>query len=1186
MPSCPVADAFIARWQGREGGQERANYALFLTELCEVLGVPRPEPAGASSVANDYVFERAVKDPGRDGAPSSRRIDFYRRGCFILEAKQSRQKGSDKEVLGQANLPLIETAPRGRRGAEKSWDVLMFNARQQAENYVRLLPAGHDPPPFIVVCDVVHCFEVYANFRRDGKVYDQFPNRQSFRIFLEDLRNPDVRERLRRIWTDPASLDPSQRAARVTRAIAERLAAVSKALEAEEHPAGEVAMFLMRCLFTMFAEDIGLLPQASFKKVLDRCEADTGRFVPMVGQLWEAMDTGAFAYAIEARVKKFNGAFFKSRKVLALGRQEIGELRRAAEHDWRDVDPSIFGTLLEQALDPKERRRLGAHYTPRAYVERLVVATVIEPLRADWAGVLATAERQKSEGRPADAAATVAGFHEILCRTRVLDPACGTGNFLYVALELLKRLEGEVLDALSGLGGQEALSGLEGHEIDPHQFLGLEINPRAAAIAELVLWIGHLQWHVRTKGGVPNEPILKAFRNIVASDAVLKAEVSLAKDASGRPIRRPGPEGDPIETYAYGNPRRPEWPAAEFIVGNPPFIGGKDLRARLGDDYAEALWAANPGINESADFVMYWWDRAAELLTRQGTVLRRFGLVTTNSISQVFQRRVVERHLKAKAPLSFVLAIPDHPWTKAAPDAAAVRIAMTVAQAGTAEGVLREVVGEAALDTDAPLIEFSDRIGIVNSDLTVGVDLATAMPLQANEGLSSRGMSLHGAGFIIKPEEAAHLGLGKHAGLERYIRPYRNGRDLMATPRQAMVIDLFGLAEYEVRQRYPEIYQHILATVKPERDTNNRRSYRSIWWTFGEPRKELRPALAGLDRYIATVETAKHRVFQFLDAAIIPDNMLVVVGSDDAYDLGVLSSRIHVVWAPRAGGWLGLGNDPRYSKSRTFDPFPFPAADDLQKQRIRAIAEDLDAHRKRVLAEHSHLTLTGLYNVLEKLRANAPSPLAGEGGRRPDEGFERATSHRPGHAGNLLPQGAKGTWLSTGERRTFDDGLVLILRELHDRLDAAVAGAYGWAVDLSDEDILARLVALNRARTTEEARGLVRWLRPDYQVPRFGSVKDRAELDLAGGAMRAASATAVTRGPKPSYPADEVAQTALVMAALARAGGPLDAGAIALVFSQGRRIAPKVGAVLASLSRMGVIGTGDGGRTFSLRRVA
>ncbi len=558
-------------------------------------------------------FERVVKEPGRDGGVSNRRIDLYKRDCFVMEAKQSRQKeGGDKEVHGQKGLFGGETQTRGRRGPERAWDVLMFNARRQAEDYVRLLPQSHEPPPFVIVCDVGHCFELYANFRRDGKAYDQFPDRQSFRVYLEDLRKPDTRALLTAIWSHPLTLDPARKAARVTRAIAERLAAVSKALEEHQHPPEDVAMFLMRCLFTMFAENVGLLPENSFKDILARCEQAPETFPHDVGQLWEAMDLGSWAYALHQKVPRFNGEFFRNRAALPLAREEIGELRQAAGYDWRDVDPSIFGTFFEQALDPAERRKLGGYYTPRAYVERLVAATVIEPLRAEWGSVVSTAERQKSEGRAKDALATVRCFHDKLCTTRVLDPACGTGNFLYVSLEMMKRLEGEVLEALADLGGQEALTGLEGHSVDPHQFLGMEVVPRAAAIAELVLWIGHLQWHFRTKGGLPSEPILRAFKNIVVKDAVLAADTRLLRDWSGRLVTKPGSDGRPVEVYIYDNPRRPEWPDAEFIVGNPPFIGGKDIRARQGDAYAEALWAAHPQMNESADYVMYWWDHAAD----------------------------------------------------------------------------------------------------------------------------------------------------------------------------------------------------------------------------------------------------------------------------------------------------------------------------------------------------------------------------------------------------------------------------------------------------------------------------------------------------------------------------------------------------------------------------------------------
>jgi hypothetical protein len=1135
-------ETFLKRWEAQDGGQERANYAMFLTELCDLLELPHPDVASHATEANDYVFERVVKEAGRDTTISHRRIDLYKRDCFVLEAKQSRFEG-DKRLTGAAPvLPGIEAPNRGRRGAARGWDALMINARRQAEDYVRLLPTAHEPPPFVLVCDVGHCIEVYANFRRDGKSFDIFPDRRSYRIYLEDFRKPEVRERLRTIWTDPLSLDPSKHAAKVTRQIATRIAKVSKALEEAGHATEEVAMFLMRVLFTMFAEDVELLPKDSFKELLRDCVEKPAIFPVMMEDLWKAMDVGEFAVAIREKVRKFNGEFFKERRALKLAREEIGELLAAANHNWKDVEPAIFGTFLEQALDPDDRRKLGAHYTPRAYVERLVIATVIDPLRREWEGTQATADRQKSEGKSEAAIGTVRAFHEKLCNIRVLDPACGTGNFLYVSLELMKNLESQVLEALADLGGQEALTGLQGHTIDPHQFLGMEVNPRAAAIAELVLWIGHLQLHFRNSGSAPREPILEAFRNIQCMDAVLKWDgCPMPKVVDGR------------ETYP--NPRRPDWPEVDYIVGNPPFVGGKDIRARMGSGYAEALWHAHKHMNESADFVMYWWDRSAEILCRPKSRLKRFGFVTTNSISQVFQRRVMEKHLNDKKPLSIVMAIPDHPWTRITRDSAAVRIAMTVAEVGKQDGRLMEVTAEEGVESDSPVVLFAEREGRINSDLTVGVDVSRAEPLKSNSGLCSNGMKPLGSGFILTRWDAEHFGLGQDSLIEKAIRPYVNGRDITQTARDVFAIDFFGYSEVEARQNFPSLYQRLLATVKPEREaalqrspTRDNQEYARLWWLFCKPRQEMRDFLANLPRCLVTVQTAKHRVFSFLSTAVMADQKLMVFGINTGFDLGVLSSRIHTSWTWRTCSWLGVGNDSVYVKTRTFDPFPFPAATDAQKAEIGAIAEELDAHRKRVLAAHDHLTLTGLYNVLERLHA-----------------------------------GVKPADIDPRERRIFDDGLVLIIKELHDRLDVAVAEAYGWPVDLPEEEVLARLVALNKERAKEEARGLVRWLRPEYQIPRFGSAREKAEQIEADLGLPVEAA----KGPKPTYPsADDGQQTALVIDTLLTAELSLDAAAIAARFRQGQKVRPAVVSVLTSLHRMGLVSSPDNGRTFSYRRAA
>jgi REP element-mobilizing transposase RayT len=411
--------------------------------------------------------------------------------------------------------------------------------------------------------------------------------------------------------------------------------------------------------------------------------------------------------------------------------------------------------------------------------------------------------------------------------------------------------------------------------------------------------------------------------------------------------------------------------AADFVVGNPPFLGTARMREALGDGYTEALRKVYPAVPDSADYVMYWWEKAAEL-ARTGA-LQRFGLITTNSLRQTFNRRVLERHLHAEPPLSLRFAIPDHPWVDTV-DGAAVRIAMTVASTSSQDGVLLLIRSERGRDDESAELAFEVIKGQIQADLTAGAAVIDAAALKANQELSSPGMKLHGAGFIVTPEEAAALGYGTEPGLEAVIKPYRNGRDLTQTPRNMLVIDLFGLSEQDVRERYPAVYQRVYERVKPERDQNRRASYRERWWIHGEPRANFRPALVGLNRYIATVETMRHRVFVFLDHTILPDNKLIAMAFDDAYYLGVLSSRIHVAWSLAAGSHLGVGNDPVYVKTACFEKFPFPMASAAQQARIRASAERLDAHRKRQQERHPTLTLTDMYNVLERLRALDPNP--------------------------------------------------------------------------------------------------------------------------------------------------------------------------------------------------------------------
>jgi hypothetical protein len=443
-------------------------------------------------------------------------------------------------------------------------------------------------------------------------------------------------------------------------------------------------------------------------------------------------------------------------------------------------------------------------------------------------------------------------------------------------------------------------------------------------------------------------------------------------------------------------------------------------------------------------------------------------------------------------------------------------------------------------------VSLSRSGGVLAANLQIGADLTSCGPLQANSKISCPGVKLHGSGFIVTNEEASQLGLGTIAGIEQRIKGYRNGKDLTNRPRDVRVIDLFSLTEEATRDQHPTLYQHVLVHVKPERDQNNRDTYRKNWWVFGEPRRDFRPALDGLPRYIATVETSKHRFFTFLDRGILPDNKLIAIAIDDAFALGVLSSSIHITWSLAGGSWLGVGNDSVYVKTRCFDPFPFPILEEGElKQRIRDLGERLDAHRKHQQELHPGLTLTGIYNVLEKLHS--------------------------------------GISLDAKDKTIHDKGLVSMLKQIHDDLDAAVLEAYGWPdlasaippadtlarggpdAEALEQNILSRLVALNHERAAEEKRGLIRWLRPDFQAPGTATAQ-QVDIGLGDDTTTPDTAAPIIL----DWPAELPAQVVAIRKLLPTVGQ--DAEILATCFGRkSKKRVDQVAAILDTLKTLGLI---------------
>ncbi len=1155
------AEAFIQRWQAATGS-ELATAQSFVIELCELLGVERPH----ATAEQDYMFERPLKEGHHDGSESDRRVDCYKRGHFILEAKKIKA-GSHT----------------------KSYSNTMLGAHAQAQNYARSLPATEGRPPFIMVVDVGLVIELYAEFSRTGGNYIPYPDPRSHKIKLEDLRDEGLRQRLRQIWTDPMALDPSRASAKVTREVADLLAKVAKSLETQGHPLPHVSAFLTGCLFSMFAEDVGLLPppnegKGAFSELLQRHREDPPTLQRMLHALWADMDRGGFSAALAKDVLKFNGKLFKHASAdgytLPLNRDQIDQLLEAARADWTAVEPAIFGTLLERALDPTERHALGAHYTPRAYVERLILPTVIDPLRTEWSHAQAAAlllaneaselEGKKREAKLAEARAEVRQFHHRLCTLRVLDPACGSGNFLYVTLEHLKRLEGEVLNQLDALGDTQEKLGLEGETVTLQQLRGIELNTRAAALAELVLWIGYLQWQARTVG-VANiaEPVVHDYGNIENRDAVLAYDsTEPQKDENGHIVTRwdgktfkPDPvtglnvpdESAQVVQERFIQPRKAQWPKVDFIVGNPPYIGARTIRQALGDGYLSALRSVHPDVPDNADLVMYWWDKAAELVTAKS--IQSFGLITTNSLRQTFNRAVLEKWVGNEMAITY--AVPDHPWVDSA-NGAAVRVALTVARAGNQTGRLQQVISEKSLEDGEVGIEVNETHGMITPGLTIGIDVAASPILHANQGMSCVGYQLTGKGFRVDADQAQKLDptFGQSGAL---IRPLLTGTDITKKKSSSFAIDLFGLSEVQTRETYPAIYQWLLNTVKPERDQNADKSSRDFWWLFARPRPDFRPALSNCNRCIATSLTAKHRTFVFVKADDICDSTTVMFALPDGLHMGGLSSSPHVLWSMAAGGRLGVGNDSRYNKSKCFEAFPFPAEDTgltpELTERIRTLAEQLDAHRKQQQSAHPDITLTGMYNVLDKLR--------------------------------------NGEALSAKDKTIHEQGLVSVLRTLHDELDAAVLAAYGWS-DLGSapcgpdeastaaraawtDALLQRLVDLNTRRALEEASGTVRWLRPEFQNAAQASTAAAEQTAMDLGSTDTANDAEETEAPTPAakpatqqpWPATLPEQIKAVADVLSASTIALDMDAIAAHFKAKGRWRERLPVILETLVAVG-----------------
>jgi len=758
----------------------------------------------------------------------------------------------------------------------------------------------------------------------------------------------------------------------------------------------------------MFAEDVGLLPNQMFTRMLRYAHTHPDESAEMARDLFRGMRSGG-RIGFED-VEWFNGGLFDSDEALPLDSPAILEILKAARLDWSAIEPAIFGTLFERGLDPDKRSQLGAHYTDAESIRRLIEPVIRDPLLAEWATVKAEIAARLGKATPKarqQAADRLHGFLERLRIFRVLDPACGSGNFLYLALRTLKDIEHQVMLEAEALGLQRGFPA-----VGPETVLGLELNPYAAELARLTVWIGEIQWMLGHGYSLSDRPILKPLQHIECRDALLVTDEF--PPCQGGVARRDGGVDTPDESNHPGATRHPSlskegnsareapWPAADAIVGNPPFLGDKKQLAELGEDYVATLRRVYAGrVPGGADLVCYWFEKARAQIEAGQT--QRAGLVATNSIRGGANRPVLERILSTPSPLmgegwgggeklTIFNAWSDEPWIN---DGAAVRVALVCFGKNSQHPFM--------LDGQPVSAIYADLTGV--SSTAAPLDLTQARPLPENAGCSFFGLCLAGAFAVDSTTARQWLRQPNPHGRPNsdVLRPIWNGMDVTQGWKGRWVID-FGteLSEAEAAL-YEAPFTQVLDKVKPVRMSNREKSRVEYWWRHGRSRPELRRQLAGLTRYIATSETAKHRIFIWLPVSVAPEHKLVVIPRDDDVIFGILCSRFHATWALATGSTLE--DRPVYTASVCFETFPFPEPTEPQRAAIAEAARKLHETRQSALDADPKLTLTRLYNK-------------------------------------------KPTWL----------------QNLHTDLDAAVLAAYGWPADLADDDLLARLLALNLER--------------------------------------------------------------------------------------------------------------------------
>ena len=778
-----IPGEFIAKWHASELKERSAAQEHFI-DLCRLLG--EPTPAEADPTGDHYCFERgAAKDSGGGGW-----ADVWKRHCFAWEYK----------------------------GKHANLDVAFDQLRQYALTL--------ENPPLLIVSDMRR-FRIRTNWTNSVSKTHEFG--------LDDLVDAAVRDKLKWAMSDPERLRPGETRQTLTERAAKTFAELAQSLRVRGHAPEEVAHFVNRLVFCMFAEDVGLLPDDIFTRLLTQARRQPEKFEDGARKLFGAMSTGG-QVGFEG-VEWFNGGLFEDDATLPMDKDQIETTLKASALDWSSIDPSILGTLFERGLDPDKRSQLGAHYTDRDKIMRIIDPVIVRPLHAEWKTAKAriadsveragSAKSQAAATRHRGRAKNALGA--VLKRLRtftVLDPACGSGNFLYLALHALHDLEHRVQLEAEAMGLERAFP-----NVGPANVKGIEVNAYAAELARVSVWIGEIQWMRRNGFPGSRQPILDPLETIECRDAILT------------------PDG-----------AEPEWPTADVVIGNPPFLGARLQVWTLNEDYVSRLRRAYSGrVPGGADLVCYWFVKAGEHVGRGAST--RVGLVATNSIRGGANRRALETATEGRPIFD---AWSDEPWVI---DGAAVRVSLVCfAKADDALAPERRLDG--------------GTVDEIYMDLTAarrgqaGVDLTKARCLARNAGVAFMGHA-KGGPFDISGDlarEWLRLPANPNGRTNAdVLKPWMNGMDLTKRPAGKWIVDFGWTMSESDAALYEEPFRWVQDRVYPMRQRNPREARRKYWYRHMDPPQSMWRALDGLSRYVATARVAKHRLFAWCDTRICPD---------------------------------------------------------------------------------------------------------------------------------------------------------------------------------------------------------------------------------------------------------------------------------------------------------------------------